>query len=133
MKARRRSQLRSSSGRRVAPRSASKGGIGRMTGAFRSPRNRLRWTGPFDRITSGRYSLPGVEDLSLSELGILLAAAICTALGFADQSRAPLFAGRLVAIVTLPTVIAVRSYFRPSIAERRGQRSPLWIATLSHL
>ncbi|MEE2828199.1 MAG: diguanylate cyclase [Myxococcota bacterium] len=104
-----------------------------MTGAFRSPRNRLRWTGPFDRITSGRYTLPTVDDLSLSELGILLAAAACTALGFADEGRAPLFVGRLVAIATLPTVIAVRSYFRPSIAERRGQRSPLWIGALAVL
>ena len=102
-----------------------------MTGAFRSPRNRLRLVSTFERVVSGRYSLGPVDELPLAELTLIFGAAVCTALGFASPDRAPLFAARLVAIVALPAVIALRSALRPSIAERRGTRNPLWIASLA--
>ena len=102
-----------------------------MTGSFRSPRNRLRLATTLERVVSGRYSLRPTEDLPVAELVLLLGAALCTTLGFASIDRAPLFAARLVGIVSLPTVIALRSSFRPSMGVRRGTRAPLWIGALA--
>jgi diguanylate cyclase (GGDEF)-like protein len=61
---------------------------------------------------------------------LLFGAAICTALGFASVDRAPLFGARLIGIVLLPAVIALRSTFRPGVGVRRGTRAPLWVGAL---
>jgi len=102
-----------------------------MTGSFRSPRNRLRLTTTFERVVSGRYNLAAADDVPIAELVLILGAALCTALGFAAIDRAPLFGARLIGIVTLPAVIAIRSSFRPSPGVRRGTRAPLWVASLA--
>jgi len=102
-----------------------------MTGSFRSPRNRLRLATTLERVVSGRYSLGPIDDLPVAELVLLFGAALCTSLGFASIDRAPLFGARLIGIVALPTVIALRSSFRPSMGVRRGTRAPLWIGALA--
>ena len=131
MKARRGPNRRSSSGRVRAPRPTGGQNIGKMTGSFRSPRNRLRLTTTFERVVSGRYNLAAADDVPIAELVLILGAALCTALGFAAIDRAPLFGARLIGIVTLPAVIAIRSSFRPSPGVRRGTRAPLWVASLA--
>jgi len=65
--------------------------------------------------------------LPLIELGLLLACALGVGLGFADPERAQLPVARALGLGVLPALIAVRSWTAPSLAARRGRRTPLWV------
>ena len=64
---------------------------------------------------------PGAELILLA----LVAAALLA--GFAAPERAPLHLARVLALATLPAVLMVRSFISPSMAARRGLRTPLWV------
>ena len=63
-------------------------------------------------------------------LGLVAAALLA---GAAAPERAPLHLARVLALATLPAVLAVRSFVSPSMAARRGLRTPLWIPAASVL
>ena len=73
MRARRSQPHRSTSGRVRAPRPAPRKHPGIMTGAFRSPRNRLRLSTTIERVVSGRYAFGPTDDVPVAELSLLLA------------------------------------------------------------
>jgi diguanylate cyclase (GGDEF)-like protein len=68
-----------------------------------------------------------------TELILLALVAGAVVGGFADADRAPLHLARVLALATLPAVLAIRSFVSPSMAARRGIRTPLWVASLAVL
>ncbi len=74
---------------------------------------------------SGRTRSP--EAPHAAELVLLGLVAAALLAGFAAPERAPLHLARVLALATLPAVLAVRSFVSPSMAARRGLRTPLWI------
>ncbi len=71
--------------------------------------------------------------LPLIEIGLLLACAGGVAAGFADPDRAQLPIARAIGLGALPALIALRSWKEPSLAARRGRRTPLWVGGLAVL
>ena len=71
--------------------------------------------------------------LPLVELGLLLACAFGVGLGFADPDRAALPLARTLGLGAIPALIAARSWNAPSLAARRGRRTPLWVGGLAVL
>lgn len=65
--------------------------------------------------------------LPFVELGLLILVAGGVAAGFADPERAQLPVPRALGLGALPALIAIRSWTAPSLAARRGRRTPLWV------
>ena len=68
-----------------------------------------------------------------AELILLALVAGAVLAGFGAPDRAPLHLARVLALATLPAVVALRSFTSPSMAARRGIRTPLWVASIAVL
>lgn len=80
---------------------------------------------------SGRHAMP--EPVPWLEYGLLAATFAAVVAGFADPDRAPLHTARAGLLTVIPAVMTVQRYQAPSLAERRGRRTPLWIPALCAL
>jgi len=71
-----------------------------------------------------------IDPPAFAEHSLLLLIALILAGGGADPDRAALHLARALALATLPTILFVRSITSPSLAARRGLRTPLWVPSI---
>jgi two-component system, cell cycle response regulator len=82
------------------------------------------------RVVTTRRTEPPATPQPLAEYALLAGTFVAVAAGFASLERAELGAVRAGALCVIPAALALRSWRSPSLAARRGKRSPLWVPSI---